>query len=383
MSYVIDVWVPTTLATYDVQVVATGTTGPRGAQGPAGTGIEALTTKGDLLGYSTSGARVPVGTNNHVLTADSTQALGVKWAAPDVTQAEPDAHAAVTSSVHGISAFGATLVDDADAATARTTLGLGSAATSASTAFVASTLPDAKGDLFTATAADTPARLAVGTNGHVLTADSAEATGLKWAAASGGGGFTVYETNLLATSEIDTATWGIPGVGTTASTNATTLGSQPGGRMLMAPFLVSSAITLTDVGIRVATAASAGNRCRLAIYAYGTKTPVGGALVSDIGTVLVDSTGYKTIGSLSVSLAAGQYVAAVLFEASTTLYTQRAPAWWLTTQYLYPLDTNDIDMWYKAQSFGAAPSTLSSTFGGGANSNGGFCFPMMMKWSQA
>lgn len=33
-------------------------------------------------------------------------------------------HAALTSSVHGISAFGATLVDDADAATARTTLGL-------------------------------------------------------------------------------------------------------------------------------------------------------------------------------------------------------------------------------------------------------------------
>lgn len=47
-------------------------------------------------------------------------------------------HAAVTSGVHGISSFGATLIDDADASTARTTLGLGTAATSASTAFASS-----------------------------------------------------------------------------------------------------------------------------------------------------------------------------------------------------------------------------------------------------
>lgn len=43
-------------------------------------------------------------------------------------------------------------------------------------------LVDAKGDLYTATAADTPARLAVGANNTLLVADSAQSTGLKYSA---------------------------------------------------------------------------------------------------------------------------------------------------------------------------------------------------------
>lgn len=40
-----------------------------------------LTTKGDVYVFGTVNDRLPIGTNDYVLTADSTQALGVKWAA--------------------------------------------------------------------------------------------------------------------------------------------------------------------------------------------------------------------------------------------------------------------------------------------------------------
>lgn len=47
-----------------------------------GSAASPLTTKGDLYGFSTLDARIPIGANATVLTADSSQALGLKWAAP-------------------------------------------------------------------------------------------------------------------------------------------------------------------------------------------------------------------------------------------------------------------------------------------------------------
>jgi hypothetical protein len=53
------------------------------------------------------------------------------------------------------------------------------------------TIFDAKGDLLTATANDTPARLAVGANTYVVMADSSTATGLKY-----GGDWTTWTPTL-------------------------------------------------------------------------------------------------------------------------------------------------------------------------------------------
>lgn len=66
---------------------------------------------------------------------------------------------------------------------------------------IQNSIVDAKGDLITATADNTPARIASsGVNGDILTVDTSTATGLKWAAPAGGGGYTLLSTTSMSGS---------------------------------------------------------------------------------------------------------------------------------------------------------------------------------------
>jgi len=98
---------------------------------------------------------------------------------------------------------------------------------------------DAKGDIIVATANDTPARLAVGTNGQVLKANSATATGLEWATDASGmtnpmttTGDTIYSSSgstparlgIGSTGQVLTVAGGVPSWATPASSTPTFVG---------------------------------------------------------------------------------------------------------------------------------------------------------------
>jgi hypothetical protein len=109
------------------------------------------------------------------------------WETPDDTDLVKDGAAAIRTALGGVD----TSFVDLKGGTTGQVLAKASATdldftwTTDATGIPA-TIFDAKGDLIAATAADTASRLAVGTNGQVLTADSTAATGIKWATAAGG-----------------------------------------------------------------------------------------------------------------------------------------------------------------------------------------------------
>jgi len=142
-----------------------------------------LTTKGDINVYSTVDTRLAVGTNGYILSSDSGETTGLKWIVntdndtiytqPLTTKGDINVYSTVDTRL-AIGTNGQILSSDSAETTGLKWI--------ASTSNPTTT----KGDV--STYSTTQERLAVGTNDQVLTADSTQATGLKWADASGGGG---------------------------------------------------------------------------------------------------------------------------------------------------------------------------------------------------
>jgi len=180
-------------------------------------GQAVATSMADLLG----------GTTGQILSKATNADMDFTWITNDVgditavTATSPltggGTSGAITVGIQSASTSqsGAVQLTDSTSSTSTTTAATPNSVKSAydlANGAIAKSIVDAKGDLIAATAADTVSRLAVGTNGQVLTADSTAATGMKWAAAAGGGkvlqvvmGTTSTSTTISSSTFTDTS----------------------------------------------------------------------------------------------------------------------------------------------------------------------------------
>lgn len=169
---------------------------------------------------------------------------------------------------------------------------------------IQNSIVDAKGDLLTATADNTPARLAVGTNAQVLTADSTAATGLKWATASGGALTLLSTTSLTLASTTISVVGGYKDLQVFISgvTNAT--GS---GYFRIAPNGTTNAASSIENYAELTTAyAGATNGGYIALTSFALRTDANNAAVLYISNYASAAT-YKPYNYRGGFLGTGNY----------------------------------------------------------------------------
>lgn len=152
---------------------------------------------------------------------------------------------------------------------------------------IAKSIVDAKGDLIAATAADTVARLAVGSNNQVLVADSSTATGLKWATPAGGKVLQVVHANTSSTTTITSTSF------TDVGLTATITPSSATSKILVLVNLSQCASRTTNVTVDV----------RSQLLRGATVVPTSGQMVNGISAgTSSDSGSTQVYGYVGMSL---------------------------------------------------------------------------------
>jgi hypothetical protein len=137
-------------------------------------------------------------------TSASSAATSATSAATSASSASTSATSAATSASSASTSASSALTSANSAATSASSAA--SSATAAASAIQAAIF-DAKGDLLVASAADTVARLAVGTDGYLLTAASTATNGVTWAAAPVSLPSQSGNTGKFLTTDGSTASW--------------------------------------------------------------------------------------------------------------------------------------------------------------------------------
>ena len=166
----------TAAATSATSAAVSATAAATSATSANASAITAAASVATISGFATAASN----SASAAATSATSAAASVTAAATSASSASTSASAAATSASSASTSASSALTSANSAA-----VSAASAAAAVTTAIQASII-DAKGDLIVGTAADTAGRLAIGTNGYILTADSAETTGIKWSAAPAG-----------------------------------------------------------------------------------------------------------------------------------------------------------------------------------------------------